>query len=180
MIAGVDEAGRGSLAAHLVAAAVVLDPRRPVHGLRDSKLLSAGRRLALRDQILGRALAVGMGRATVAEIAHLNVLGATMLAMARAVDDLGVAPHQVLVDGPHLPDWRHRSRAIVGGDASQPCIAAASICAKVARDEELCALSEVWPEYGLHRHKGYPTAAHRAAIRKHGISAAHRPGFRMV
>lgn len=175
MIAGVDEAGRGPLAGPVVAAAVILCPDG-IAGLDDSKKLSALRRDALYGQITTRCrFAVGI--ASVAEIDEINILWATMLAMTRAVDALGADPAEVLVDGNRCPEWRYASRAIVGGDALEPCISAASIVAKVTRDAMMERLDGVYPAYGFARHMGYGTPEHLAALRQHGPCAVHRRSF---
>ena len=180
MIAGVDEAGRGPLAGPVVAAAVILDPACAIPGLADSKKLSAGQRERLFETITRDALAFAVAAASVEEIDRLNILAATLLAMRRAVDGLGVVPGEVLVDGNRLPDFPMRARAIVGGDDSEPCIMAASILAKVTRDAGMAALHCQYPGYGFDRHKGYGTALHLAALRRLGPSPAHRQSFRPV
>ena len=180
VICGVDEAGRGPLAGPVFAAAVILDPARPIEGLADSKLLSARRRETLAAEIRSRALAWGVASAGVEEIDTLNILQASLLAMRRAVESLAVAPTEVWVDGPHCPRLAQPVRGIVGGDSTHAEIAAASILAKVARDAEMCSLHDVHPVYGFDRHKGYPTEAHLAALRTHGVCAAHRRSFAPV
>jgi ribonuclease HII len=177
LICGVDEAGRGPLAGPVYAAAVILDPARPIAGLADSKTLSAGRRETLAAEIGSRALAWGVASASVEEIDALNILQASLLAMRRAVEALAVLPTEVLVDGLHCPRLAVPVRAVVRGDATQAGIAAASILAKVARDAEMQALHRIHPVYGFDRHKGYPTEAHLAALRAHGACAAHRRTF---
>jgi len=177
LLCGVDEVGRGPLAGPVVAAAVILDPARPIAGLADSKALSERRREALFDQICGNALAWSLGRAEVAEIDALNILNATLLAMQRAVAGLRPAPGFALVDGNRLPQLACPGRAIVGGDASEPCISAASIVAKVVRDREMLALDADFPGYGLAQHKGYPTKAHLQALRTLGVTRIHRRTF---
>jgi len=185
LISGVDEAGRGPLAGPVVAAAVILDPQQPVAGLRDSKQLSAKRRDELAIDIRQQAIAYAIGAADVAEIDQLNILQATYLAMRRAVFDLPCQPARVDVDGNSLPDLSFNggtvaAQAIVGGDRRVAEISAASILAKVARDEMMCALDTRFPEYGFRRHKGYGTRAHLAALEKHGPCAEHRHSFRPV
>lgn len=175
--AGVDEAGRGPLAGPVVSAAVILDPARPIEGLADSKELSPARREALAEQIRERALAWSLGRAEVDEIDRLNILRASLLAMARAVAALAVQPTLVLVDGNQVPTVSCEVRAIVRGDATVPQISAASIIAKVARDQEMQELDRHYPGYGFAVHKGYPTKQHLAALRALGISAVHRRSF---
>jgi ribonuclease HII len=177
LICGVDEAGRGPLAGPVVAAAVILDPARPIAGLADSKTLSPGRREALAAEIRSRALAWRVASASVEEIDDLNILQASLLAMRRAVETLAVRPTEVLVDGVHCPRVAVPVRAVVRGDATIAGIAAASILAKVARDADMQALHRVHPLYGFDRHKGYPTAAHLAALRAHGACVAHRRSF---
>jgi ribonuclease HII len=176
-VAGVDEAGRGPLAGPVTAAAVILDPARPILGLDDSKRLTQARRAALEAEIQDRAIAWALGWADVVEIDALNILNATLLAMRRAVAALGVAPQEVLVDGNRCPDFGFPARAIVRGDALVPAISAASILAKEARDRELVRLDGLYPGYGLAGHKGYPTAAHVASLRRLGPSPIHRRSF---
>jgi ribonuclease HII len=176
-LAGVDEVGRGPLAGDVVAAAVILDPARPIAGLRDSKKLSAPRREALALRIKEQALAWAVARATVAEIDQLNILQAALLAMHRAVQALHPQPTYVLVDGNRLPRWDYASEPVVKGDDRVPAIAAASILAKVQRDGELLELERQYPGYGFAAHKGYPTAAHLAALRTLGVTPAHRRSF---
>ena len=179
-LAGVDEAGRGPLAGDVVAAAVILDPARPVPGLRDSKKLTATRREALAGLIRERALAWAVARASVAEIDRLNILHASMLAMHRAVQALQPQPGYVLVDGNRLPRWSYAAEPVVGGDDRVPAIAAASILAKVQRDRELVELDARYPGYGFAAHKGYPTRAHLAALRALGVTPVHRRSFAPV
>jgi len=177
LLAGVDEVGRGPLAGPVIAAAVILHPQRPIAGLADSKTLGPARRVALAAQIHARAFAVGIGRAEVEEIDDLNILHASLLAMQRAVAALGCMPGRIQVDGNRRPPGLPQAEAIVGGDALIPAISAASIVAKVARDAELVMLDARHPGYGLARHKGYPTAAHLAALARLGPSACHRRSF---
>lgn len=176
-LVGVDEVGRGPLAGDVVAAAVILDPARPVAGLDDSKKLTAERREALAVEIREQALAWSLGRASVAEIDEINILQASLLAMHRAVDGLGVEPAYVLVDGNKLPRWPYASEPVIGGDASVPAIAAASILAKVQRDAELAELDQRYPGYGLAKHKGYPTKQHLEALKTLGVTPVHRRSF---
>ena len=180
LVAGVDEAGRGPLAGPVVAAAVILDPSRPIVGLADSKKLSAARREQLAIEIRAKALAWALGRAEVAEIDRVNILQATLLAMQRAVTALDIAPGQALVDGNRCPPLACPCRAIVKGDATVPAISAASILAKVARDAELRQLHERYPDYGFARHKGYPTAVHLEALRRLGPCPEHRRSYAPV
>jgi len=177
LVAGVDEAGRGPLAGPVVAAAVILDDLQPIRGLADSKQLSARRREALYDEIRARALATCIAEASVEEIDRLNILQATLLAMQRAVAGLRLPPRKVLVDGNRLPLLRMPAEAIVGGDRRVAEISAASILAKVHRDRLCLVLHEAHPDYGFAGHKGYPTAAHLAALQRLGACAAHRRGF---
>lgn len=177
---GVDEAGRGPLAGPVSAAAVILDPARPIAGLADSKKLSEKQRDLLAPLIRERALAWAVAYASVAEIDQLNILQATLLAMRRAVWALPVQPQQVLVDGLYCPQTGIPSQAIVKGDSKVAAISAASILAKTARDELMLGLHEQYPQYGFAAHKGYPTAAHLAALRLHGVSDVHRRSFKPV
>ncbi len=175
--AGVDEAGRGPLAGPVVAAAVILDPLRPIQGLRDSKQLSAARRCVLAGQIRERALAYAVAEASVEEIDALNILQASLLAMRRAIEALSPAPELVLVDGNRLPCIGLAARAIVGGDALEPAISAASILAKTHRDELMRGLDAQFPDYGFARHFGYPTPDHLARLGQIGPCAVHRRSF---
>ncbi len=177
LIAGIDEAGRGPLAGPVMAAAVILDPFRPITGLDDSKRLNPCRRAALEPVIQASALAWSVASASPAEIDALNILQATLLAMERAVQDLTSTPILALVDGNRCPRLACPTRAIVGGDATVPAISAASILAKVARDRVMAYLDRIYPGYGLAVHKGYPTAAHLAALRHLGPSPIHRRSF---
>lgn len=179
-MAGVDEAGRGPLAGPVVAAAVILDPGRPIGGLTDSKKLSAAQRQPLEQQIRGEALAWALGRAEVEEIDRLNILQATLLAMQRAVQALSLQPQSVLVDGNHCPDLRVKVQAVVKGDLLVPAISAASILAKQARDREMVELDRLFPAYGFAVHKGYPTRAHLAALDEHGVCSVHRRSYAPV
>lgn len=180
LIAGVDEAGRGPLAGPVVAAAVVLDPRIPIDGLRDSKQLSAVGRERLASLIRERAHAWSVGRAEATDIDRINILQATLLAMRRAVEGLSACPDHVLVDGQHCPRLACSVEAIVGGDKRVPSISAASILAKVARDAEMMDLDGRYPQYGFKRHKGYPTREHRLALIEHGPCPLHRRSFAPV
>ena len=180
LICGVDEAGRGPLCGPVMAAAVILDPARPIEGLADSKKLSERARERLAPLIRARALAWAVAEASVEEIDRLNILHATMLAMQRAVGALGLAPAEVRIDGNRCPALPYPARAIVQGDATEPAISAASILAKTARDEAMRLLDRQFPHYGLAGHKGYPTAAHLAAIREHGVADFYRRSFAPV
>lgn len=179
-ICGVDEAGRGPLCGPVVAAAVILDPAQPIDGLADSKKLTARARERLAAAIRERALAWSVAEASVEEIDCLNILHASMLAMQRAVAGLALAPDEVLIDGNRCPDLVLPMRAIVGGDALEPAISAASILAKTARDARMIELDQRYPQFGLARHKGYPTAAHLAAMRRHGVAHFYRKSFAPV
>ena len=177
---GVDEAGRGPLAGAVYAAAVILDPQRPIAGLADSKLLSARRREKLFEEIRDNALAWAVASASVTEIDTLNILRASLLAMRRAVENLKVAPEEVCVDGLHVPEVKFQCRAIVGGDRLIAEISAASILAKVSRDAEMVSWDAHFPGYGFARHKGYATADHLAALKRLGPCAIHRRSFAPV
>jgi ribonuclease HII len=180
LIAGVDEAGRGPLAGHVVAAAVILDDLKPIQGLNDSKKLTALRREKLFEEINAKALCVSVGEASVEEIDRLNILQATMLAMQRAVNGLRLKPAKVLVDGNRIPQLDMLAEAIIGGDAKVQAISAASIIAKVTRDRQCEAMHAQYPQYGFHAHKGYGTAEHMAALKKHGASPMHRKSYAPV
>lgn len=179
-ICGVDEAGRGPLAGPVYAAAVILDPDRRIRGLRDSKLLTAERRTELLGLIQAKALAWSIAFATVEEIDRLNILQASLLAMQRAVAGLPFVPDEAWVDGNQPPKLGVPVRTIVSGDRLHPCISAASILAKTARDAEMVRLHAIYPQYGLDRHKGYSTAAHLEAIRVHGVCEIYRQSFAPV
>jgi ribonuclease HII len=180
LIAGVDEVGRGPLAGPVVAAAVILDELQPIKGLRDSKTLGPVTRARLACEIRAKALCVCVAQASVEEIDRLNILQATLLAMRRAVEGLRLVPHHVLIDGNRLPELRVPAEAIVRGDATVAAIAAASIVAKVHRDDLLTQLHAQHPAYGFAGHKGYATATHLAALREHGACDAHRRSFAPV
>jgi len=180
LTAGVDEAGRGPLAGPVVAAAVVLDPLFPIDGLRDSKKLSAAHRERLAVLIRERAYAWSVGRADAGDIDRINILQATLLAMARAVAGLPTPPRHVLVDGLHCPRLPCSVEAVVGGDRRIASISAASILAKVTRDAEMVQLDRRYPQYGFRRHKGYPTVEHREALLQHGPCPIHRRTFAPV
>ncbi len=177
LAAGVDEVGRGPLAGAVVAAAVILDPKRRISGLGDSKMLTEQQREALYPLIQRHAIAWAIGRAEVAEIDNLNIFHASLLAMQRAVLALSVQPEQILVDGTHCPKVPFPSRAIVKGDQKIAAISAASILAKVTRDREMVMLSQQFPGYGFERHKGYATQEHQQALRLLGPCELHRKHF---
>ena len=179
-VAGVDEAGRGPLAGPVVAAAVILDPDRPVSGLRDSKQLSPSRRETLYEEITGKALAWAVGRAEAGEIDRINILQATLLAMQRAVDALQPAAEQVLIDGNRCPQLSIPAQAIIKGDSKVAAISAASIIAKVTRDREMVELDLQYPGYGLAQHKGYPSKAHMEALEVMGLTPQHRRSYAPV
>jgi ribonuclease HII len=180
LVCGVDEAGRGPIAGPVFAAAVILDPRRPVAGLKDSKLLAPPRREALAVTIRREARAWAVASATVQEIDQLNILQATLLAMRRAVEQLEMVPDEAWIDGDHCPRLTCRARAVIGGDRSVPQISAASILAKTARDAEMLRLHARYPAYALDRHKGYPTPEHLALLELHGACEIHRRSFAPV
>ena len=172
-----DEAGRGPLAGPVYAAAVILDPVRRVNGLADSKVLTPERREVLAQRIKQRAIAWAVAHASVEEIDRINILRASLLAMRRAVEALPVKPQEALVDGNMCPDLPCAARAIVDGDATHKPISAASILAKTARDAEMCALHDRYPQYGFDQHKGYATAEHLEAVGRHGPCEIHRKSF---
>ena len=176
-VAGVDEVGRGPLAGPVVAAAVILDPERPIEGLADSKKLSEKRREALAEVIKEQALSWALGRAEVEEIDRLNILQASLLAMQRAVAGLQPAAEFALVDGNRCPDLACPAEAVIKGDDRVPVISAASVIAKVARDREMVALEQTFPGYGLAQHKGYPTKAHLESLQRLGVATIHRRTF---
>ncbi len=176
-VCGVDEAGRGPLAGDVFAAAVILDPARPIEGLRDSKALSESRREALAALIRDRSIAWSVASASVAEIDQINILQATLLAMRRAVEGLNPSPALALVDGNRAPSLACAVRTIVRGDATEPAISAASILAKTARDHTMRALHQRFPGYGFDQHKGYPSPLHLQRLRELGPCAEHRRSF---
>lgn len=183
LVAGVDEVGRGPLAGPVTSAAVVLDPCRRINGLRDSKTLRPGRRELLAQRIRERALAWSVAWADPAEIDTLNILQASLIAMRRALQGLRLDPQRVEIDGRHtvLPErWCCEVEAVVGGDARRRAISAASILAKVHRDEVMRQLDEIYPQYGFARHKGYPTAVHLRALTRYGPAPVHRRSFQPV
>ena len=183
-ICGVDEAGRGPLVGSVVAGAVVLDPNQPIIGLRDSKKLSPARREQLYAEIMQKARAWGIGQASPSEIDTLNILQATMLAMRRAIEALserlGEWPSKALIDGNRCPILPIASEAIVKGDAKEPAISAASIIAKVTRDQQMQVLHTQYPQYGFNQHMGYPTEAHMQALKQYGPCEEHRRTFAPV
>lgn len=175
--AGVDEVGRGPLVGAVIAAAVILDPEKPIEGLADSKKLSERKRELLAVQIKEHALAWAIGRAEPHEIDEINILQASLLAMSRAVEQLKVQPDFAWIDGNKCPRLKMPCEAVVKGDSKVPCISAASIIAKVARDNEMVELDKQYPGYGIADHKGYPTAVHLAALEKLGATPLHRRSF---
>ena len=177
LVCGIDEAGRGPLAGPVVAAAVILDPARPIPGLNDSKKLSEKKRLVLAEMIRERAIAWAVAEASVEEIDRINILQASLLAMQRAVAGLAVRPISALVDGNRCPKLDIPAEAIVQGDGKIASIAAASILAKTVRDAGMRVLHAQYPQYGFDRHMGYPTAAHFKALEEHGASPVHRRSF---
>ena len=179
-LAGVDEVGRGPLAGPVVAAAVILDPSRPIRGLRDSKRLSARQREELSAAVRERALDWAVGECSVREIDRMNILNASLLAMRRALMNLSVTPDMVAADGRDACGVAQASISVVAGDARVPAISAASIVAKVHRDESMCRLGERHPQYGFERHKGYGTRAHLDALDRYGATPAHRRSFQPV
>ena len=180
LVAGVDEAGRGPLAGPVVAAAVILDDLKPIPGLADSKTLSARQRERLSEAIYARALCFSVAQASVEEIDQLNILQATLLAMRRAVMGLRLKPNKVLVDGNRLPTLEIMAEAVVQGDRKVPAISAASILAKVARDRWCLEIDAEYPAYGFAAHKGYGTAQHLEALKRHGATPWHRRSFSPV
>lgn len=187
VVCGIDEAGRGPIAGPVYAAAVILDPENPIEGLNDSKKLTPKKREALYEEIWDKALAASVSCALVSEIDETDILSADLLAMTRAFDTLCIKPEIVLVDGDVLPELNAPFNSenkfdgvlknVIGGDAKSEAIAAASILAKVERDEQMCRLAEKYPEYGFEKHKGYGTKAHYAAIEKYGLCPIHRRSF---
>lgn len=180
LVAGVDEAGRGPLAGPVVAAAVILDATRPISGLADSKKLSAKKRELLAIEIREKSLAWAIGRVDHEQIDRLNILQASLLAMKLAIESLGIAPDQVMVDGNQCPQIHYPVEAVVRGDQTVAAISAASILAKVARDDEMLMLDSVYPGYGFAKHKGYPTSEHILALETLGVTPVHRRSFAPV
>ncbi|MDN3485664.1 ribonuclease HII [Pseudoalteromonas sp. APC 3224] len=180
LIAGVDEVGRGPLVGDVVTAAVILNPNKPIAGLADSKKLTDKKRQLLATEIKEKALCYAIGRCSPSEIDELNILQATMLAMSRAVEALSTVPEFVFVDGNRLPELAMPAQAVVKGDSLVAEISAASILAKVARDDEMIELDARYPQYGFAGHKGYPTKAHFAALEQYGAIDEHRKSFKPV
>ena len=180
IIAGTDEAGRGPLAGSVVAAAVILDPDIVIEGINDSKKISEKKREKLYPIIREKALSYAIAEATVEEIDRINILHASMLAMKRAVEALHIKPQLVLVDGNRCPDIDVQSKAIIGGDALETCISAASILAKVYRDRQMIAYHEQFPEYAFNQHKGYPTKLHMERLKEFGPCEIHRHSYSPV
>lgn len=180
VICGVDEAGRGPLAGPVFAAAVILDPAKPIAGLRDSKKLSAAKREALALLIQRDALAWSIAQCSETEIDTLNILQATMLAMRRAIEGLSIVPTLALIDGNRCPVCTVRAEAIIKGDDKVAEISAASILAKTARDAALMHMHQQYPAYAFDQHKGYPTALHLARLRLHGVAPVHRRSYAPV
>lgn len=180
LLAGCDEVGRGPLAGDVVAAAVILDPEKPIPGLDDSKKLTEKKRELLFDEIQQKAKSWCVARASVAEIDRINILQASLLAMTRAVQGLHIQPEHVLVDGNKLPKWNYAAEAVVKGDSRVAAISAASILAKVTRDREMVLLDKQYPGYGFADHKGYPTKLHMDALEALGITPIHRTSYAPV
>jgi ribonuclease HII len=180
ILAGTDEVGRGPLAGDVVAAAVILNPNRPIPGLADSKKLSEKQRRRCYELIIANSLAYAVARASVAEIDRFNILQASLLAMRRAVEGLALQPEFVFVDGNRCPRWQYASRAVVKGDSLVAAIAAASVLAKVTRDQEMVEFEAKFPGYGFAQHKGYPTRQHLAALETLGPCEIHRRSFAPV
>ena len=180
LLAGADEAGRGPLVGNVVAAAVILDQNHPIEGLADSKKLSAKRREFLAEEIMQKAKAWAVVSVSAVDIDRINILQASLLAMKQAVEQLSVTPDHVFIDGNRCPEMACPATAIVKGDARVAEISAASILAKVARDEQMQQLHNAFPQYGFDRHKGYPTKAHMAALAEHGPCPEHRRSYAPV
>ena len=181
IICGVDEAGRGPLVGAVVAAAVVLDPEKPIEGLKDSKKLTEKKREFLYEKIISQSMAWSIAQASAEEIDQINILQATMLAMKRAIEGLelklGQLPDLALIDGNRCPNVSTSAQAIIKGDAKEPAISAASILAKVTRDRQMDDLHALYPHYEFNQHKGYPTVTHLNAINQYGICSEHRKTF---
>lgn len=180
LVAGIDEAGRGPLAGPVYAAAVILNPKKKILGLADSKVLTAITREALEQKIKENSLSWAIGRAEVHEIDTINIHHASLLAMERAVTALSLAPELALIDGKHCPKLKCEMKAVINGDATIPAISAASILAKVARDREMILLSEQYPDYNFAEHKGYSTPKHLAILQRLGPTPIHRQSFAPV
>lgn len=180
LLAGVDEVGRGPLAGPVVAAAVILDPDKPITGLNDSKKITPKKRESLSEEIKEKALAWSLGRSEVEEIDDINILRASLLAMKRAVESLSIKPNLVAADGQYSPDVSIESISITKGDSLVPAISAASIIAKVARDNEMIDFEKSYPGYGFSSHKGYPTKQHMESLEKLGVTDIHRRSFSPV
>jgi ribonuclease HII len=180
LVAGVDEVGRGPLAGPVVVAVVILPEGKQIKGLKDSKQLLEKRREELFIEIIANAIAYAIGRAEVEEIDKINILQATLLAMQRAVNQLSIAPDEVLIDGNKAPLLKYPNKTIIKGDQLIPCISAASIVAKVTRDREMKGLDSIYPQYGFANHKGYATREHLLALQKFGVSPIHRRSFAPV
>ncbi|MCZ6804674.1 MAG: ribonuclease HII [Proteobacteria bacterium] len=180
LLAGVDEVGRGPLAGPVIAAAVILDPANQIKDLKDSKKLSHKKRVFVSNEIISKALAWSLGRAEVEEIDELNILKASLLAMKRAVDLLQIKPDRVVVDGQYTPDVDYKKTAIIKGDNLIPAISAASIIAKVVRDDEMIEYDKIYPGYGFSSHKGYPTKQHIESLERLGVTEIHRLSFAPV
>lgn len=180
LYAGVDEVGRGPIAGPVVAAAVILDPNKPIHGLADSKKLSEKKREQLYEEIISSSLSYAIARASVEEIDEINILHASLLAMKRAVEALVPSAEFALIDGNRCPELEIPSASVIKGDTKVACISAASILAKVTRDREMVELDKAFPGYGLAKHKGYPTKAHLEALSKYGVNALYRRSFKPV
>ena len=180
LIAGVDEVGRGPLAGAVIAAAVILDPNNPIEGLTDSKKLTEKKREILSAEIKEKALSWSFGRAEREEIDDINILQASLLAMKRAVESLSILPEHCLIDGNRCPELSCSSEAIIKGDLKEESIGAASIIAKVERDNEMVELDKCYPGYGLAKHKGYPTKFHMQALQELGVTPIHRRSFAPV
>jgi len=181
IICGIDEAGRGPLIGNVLAGAVILDLKKPIPGLKDSKKLSHQKRLELYQIITDHSLAWGIGQATPAEIDQINILQATFLAMRRALDNLinkfSISPDLVFVDGNQDPKLSFPTKTIIKGDALEPCISAASILAKVTRDQQMLELHHLYPQYGFDQHMGYPTKKHLENIEVNGLIPGYRLSF---
>jgi ribonuclease HII len=184
IICGIDEAGRGPLVGNVLAGAVILNPHCPILGLKDSKKLSSSQRNVLYEEIMQRSLAWGIGSASPQEIDQLNILGATMLAMKRALHHLiiqfKISPNLVLVDGNRIPEIDIYARAIIKGDTKEPSISAASILAKVTRDREMLQMHQQYPDYGFDQHMGYPTKMHLLKLAQNGLIPGYRHSFKPV